>query len=345
MTPIDRYSRARRFSALGDAGQSSIEGSRVAVFGCGALGSMISERLVRSGVGTVRIIDRDWVELSNLQRQTLFTESDAEAAEPKAIAAAASLRHINSTITIEARVEDISYRNIAELAADVDLIMDGTDNFETRFLINDFCLSTGLPWIHGGVLGAAGQVMSIVPGKTACLRCLIPDIPSRESMPTCDSAGVMAPAVGVIASLQAAEALKILSGRSDAICTDLMVIDTWHTTLRQISISSGPEDRAACPACGLKRFDFLTGSQHSATTILCGKNAVQIDPPAGAPPPNLNELAARLRLLGPVQLNMFLLRLNMGEHRITLFRDGRAIIDGTTDPSAARSILTKGLGG
>jgi molybdopterin-synthase adenylyltransferase len=336
---MSRYSRQERFAPLGTTGQQALASSRLLLCGCGALGSMIAERLSRAGVGHMRLLDRDWVELSNLQRQTLFTEEDALHARPKAVAAADMLQRINGQIEVEAVVEDLSFENIEYLARDCDLILDGTDNFETRFLINDYCVQRNVPWVHGGCLGASGQVLSILPGETACFRCLVPELPPREALETCDSAGVLGPAVGLIACLQAAEGLKILAGQRQAVCRKLMVIDSWYTDMRLISLSKNPD----CAACGQRKFPFLSGELRSEATILCGKNAVQVVAP-GLEGTSLAQLAAKLEGLGSVQHNPFFLRLQLPEHIITVFRGGRAVVEGTTSIAEAKSILARTLG-
>ena len=342
MESQDRYRRAAQFAPLGSQGQTKIQSSRVVIFGCGALGSMIAERLARSGVGHLRIIDRDWVELSNLQRQTLFTEQDAEAAAPKAIAAATALTRINSSIVIEPIVEDITHLNIARLAAGAELMLDGTDNFETRLLVNDYALANQVPWVHGGCLGASGQVMSILPGVTPCFRCLVPELPPIDAMPTCDTAGVLGPAIGLVASWQAAEALKILSGNLDAVCRQLITIDTWHTSCRLLSLE-GLRQSSACPACVLKQYPFLSGERSSQATVLCGKNAVQLAPSSAAKL-DLENLAKALSNLGTIQSNPYMLRLSLPDYRLTIFRDGRTVVEGTTEPAIARSIVARTLG-
>ncbi len=334
-----RYSRQERFSPMGTEGQSRLGSARVLICGCGALGTVIAERLARSGVGHLRIVDRDWVELSNLQRQTLFCEQDAVQARPKAVAAAQALQSMNSEIVVEPIVEDVSYHNIESLASDCDLILDGTDNFETRFLINDYCVKHGVPWIHGGCLGASGQVMSILPGDTACFRCLVPELPAREALETCDSAGVLGPAVGLIACLQAAEALKILSGNAAAVCRGLIVIDSWNTDFRVISLPRNGE----CKACRHADFPFLSGKIRTAATILCGKNAVQIESP-GLESATLEHIADRLRSLGAVQQNAFFVRLKLEAHTLTIFRGGRTVVEGTTTTAEAKSVLARTLG-
>ena len=341
--PLDRYRRAAQFAPLGADGQAKIQKSSVLICGCGALGSVIAERLARSGVGDLRIVDRDWVEHTNLQRQTLFTEADARTSQPKAVAAAAALAQINTDITIEPIVEDVTHLNIARLAEGVDLIMDGTDNFETRLLVNDYALKHRVPWVHGGCLGASGQVMSILPGVTACFRCLVPELPPADAMPTCDTAGVLGPAIGLIASWQAAEALKILSGHFDAVCREMITIDTWHTSCRLLSLDA-LRSAGVCPACTGADYPFLSGQRAVTATVICGKNAVQLAPTPGAQKIDLKLMAQRLASAGQISANPFLLRLTMPEHVLTLFSDGRTIIEGTTEPAEARTIVAKLLG-
>lgn len=306
---------------------------------------MIAERLARAGVGTLRIVDRDWVEVSNLPRQTLFTEQDAVLGRPKAIAAADALGAIDSRLSIEPYVADLTCDNIHELADGCDVLLDGTDNFETRFLLNDYSLSKNVPWVHGGCLGASGQVMTIVPGMTACFRCLVHDLPPRESMETCDSAGVLGPAIGVIACWQAAEAIKILSGNVGTVSQDLMVIDTWNTACRMVSLTSLKSRARNCPACHERQFPFLDGALRTETVVLCGKNAVQIRSAAEVGSGDFAALTERLRHSGKVTNNGFFLRLTLEHHVLTVFRDGRAVVEGTTDPLEAKNLLSKTLGG
>ena len=336
---MSRYSRQSRFAPLGEEGQQQLAASRALLCGCGALGSMIAERLARAGVGHLRLLDRDWVEESNLQRQTLFTEEDSRLARPKAVAAAEMLTQINSHIVLEPIVEDLSFENIEHLARDCQLIIDGTDNFETRFLINDYCVQHGLPWVHGGCLGAGGQVLSVLPGQTACFRCLVPELPQRDALETCDSAGVLGPAVGLIACLQAAEALKILAGKPEAVCRQLMVVDTWHTDLRLVSLNRQP----ACPACGQRTFPFLAGEIRSEGTVMCGKNAVQLVPP-NMGEMSLAQVAQKLAPLGSVQQNAFFVRVQLPAHTLTIFRGGRTVVEGTTAVAEAKSVLARTLG-
>ncbi|MBX3420833.1 MAG: ThiF family adenylyltransferase [Pirellulaceae bacterium] len=337
----NRYVRQERFSQIGQEGQQRLRDSQVLVVGCGALGSMIAERLTRSGVGAIRLVDRDWVELTNLQRQTLFTEEHARTATPKAVAAAEMLARINSSVRVEPIVDDLTCDNIPRLAKHCELILDGTDNFETRFLINDYCVRFGVPWIHGGCLGASGQVMSIIPGQTACFRCLVPELPPADTLQTCDSAGVLGPAVGLIACWQAAEALKVLSGNLAAVCKQLIVLDSWDTDCRCVHLSRAPD----CATCQQRYFPFLDGQLRTDAAVLCGKNAVQLQrPDASNSMQDLAGLAQRLSPLGPVQSNAFFVRLQLAEFQITIFRGGRTIVEGTTSPAEAKTVLARTLG-
>ena len=278
---FSRYARQMRYPPMGEEGQRRLSQSRALICGCGALGSVIANTLARSGVGSLRIVDRDFLETNNLQRQVLFDEQDVADGLPKAIAAANKLKKINSQIVVEPIVTDVDFKNIGDLVAGVDVIVDGTDNFETRFLLNDVAFKRGLPWVYGGCLGAEGQTMTIVPGETACLRCLMPDTPPPGTTPTCDTAGILAPIINVIASFQANEALKILSGNRDAISRVLTVVDMWDNRIRQVSLES-LRTAGDCPACNRREFPWLSGARASHSAILCGRNAVQLSPPAGA---------------------------------------------------------------
>ncbi|MFK7820612.1 MAG: ThiF family adenylyltransferase [Planctomycetaceae bacterium] len=340
----ERYQKQILFSGIGEEGQAALTKSRVLICGCGALGSVLAETLTRSGVGFIRIVDRDFVELSNLQRQVLFDENDVANRTPKAIAAENRLREINSEIEIEGVVADVSFNNIAELASGVDLILDGTDNFEVRFLINDFSLESGIPWIYTGCVGSHGQTMSIFPNETACLRCLIDNVPEPGSMETCDTAGVLATAINVIASLEATDALKILSGNKAAVKPVLKVVDVWDGSMRNMNAGTLRET-ANCPACVNGERLWLEGRTGSQSSVLCGRNAVQISP---AEPTKLSlpEMAQRLGNSGSVTQNAFLLRLQLNDpaYDITLFADGRAIIKGTEDIAVARSVYSRYIG-
>jgi adenylyltransferase/sulfurtransferase len=339
---LDRYARQIRFAALGEAGQRRLSESSALVCGCGALGSVIANTLVRAGVGRVRIVDRDFLEINNLQRQVLYDEDDVAADLPKAIAAQNRLRKVNSDVAIEAMVADVDATNILKLIDGVGVVVDGLDNFETRFLINDAALSTGTPWVYGGCLGSEGQTMTIVPGETPCLRCLMSDTPPPGTTPTCDSAGILGPVINVIASLQAMEAIKILSGHREAISRKLTVVDVWDSTVRQVRLDS-LRDTADCPACKRGEYPWLRGERGSHTAVLCGRNAVQLSFP-GREPLELNALAQRLSGVGQVTRNKFLLRLAVDEFLLTVFPDGRAIIGGTEDIPTARSLYARYIG-
>ena len=339
---FDRYSRQMRFAPIGQQGQARLAEARVLVCGCGALGSAIANTLVRSGVGCVRIVDRDFLELSNLQRQLLFDESDVAAGLPKAIAAAEKLRQINSQITIEPVVADITHKNIADLAGDVDLLLDGSDNFELRFLLNDYALSSNKPWIYGGAIGGEGQSMTIVPGRSACLACLLPEPPPSGATPTCDTAGILGPALFAVAAMQSCEALKLLTGNLEALSTQLAVIDLWSNRMRQVDLSK-LQAAGNCRACCRRDFFWLDGRHGSRTAVLCGRNAVQFRP-ATEQTLDLAALASQLEKLGEVMQNDYLLRLDADDCTITLFPDGRAVVAGTDDVAAARTLYARYIG-
>jgi len=346
MEPLPvRYRKQTLFSGIGEQGQRRLLAAKVLVVGCGALGSVIAEALARAGVGFIRLVDRDFVELSNLQRQVLYNERDVADKTPKAIAASNALSNINSEITIEPHVEDVSSANIRALAEGVDCIVDGTDNFETRFLINDLAVEQNLPWVHGGCVGSGGQVMTIVPGQTPCLRCLIPEIPDAGTTESCDTAGVLGPAVNVVASLQAMGALKILSGQSAAIEPELLVVDVWDGTVRKMSLKSLNE-HDDCRCCSGGERQWLSGSRGAQSTVLCGRNSVQVSP-SERMNASLDDMAARLEPSGIVKLTPFLLtfRPHETEYEITLFKDGRAIITGTEESATARSLYAQYVGG
>src|SRR5580693_2653409 len=267
---LDRYSRQVRFPQLGEAGQRALLESRVALCGCGALGTVLANHLARAGVGSIRVIDRDFIETHNLQRQVLFDEDDVALNLPKAEAAARKLRAINSSITVEPVVTDIDHTNILDLVGDADLILDGTDNFETRYLINDAAVKLGKPWIYGGVIGSEGQTMTIIPGKTPCLRCLIETAPPPGMTPTCETAGVLGPAVAVIASFEAIEAIKLLAGRPEALNDHLIMVDVWDWSFRELKVA-GLLGKVDCPCCTRRQFEWLDGSMGTHTTSLCGR--------------------------------------------------------------------------
>jgi adenylyltransferase/sulfurtransferase len=339
---LSRYSRQMLFTPFGEAGQRALKHARVTLIGCGALGTVIANMLARAGVGFLRIVDRDFIEMDNLQRQVLFDEHDIAANLPKAEAAARKLRRINSAIEIEPHVADAGPGNIEELCADADLILDGTDNFETRFLINDVAVKTGTPWVYGACIGAEGMVMPIVPRQTPCLRCIWEEAPPPGSTPTCETAGVLAPIVDIVASLQVVEAFKLLSGKLDELNRNLVTIDAWRGTHRALNMQAAYDD-GDCPCCKHDRFDYLSGSRAAATTALCGRNAVQITPAPGAKI-DFHRIAAQLPSGSKPTHNAFLLRFDLDELQVTLFADGRAIVKGTADPAAARSVYARYIG-
>ncbi len=341
---LARYSRQTLFPEIGEAGQLELLASRVTLVGCGALGTVLANTLVRAGVGHLRICDRDYIERNNLQRQVLFDEDDIAENLPKVEAAARKLRRINSDVEVDPIVVDVNHTNIERLADGADLLLDGTDNFETRFLINDLAIKTSLPWIYGAVIGATGLCMPVIPGETACLRCVFEDAPPPEMNPTCDTAGVLGPAVNMVASAQAIEAIKILAGRSDAVNRSLMNIDAWSGRVTNLNVQSSYEN-GNCPCCKQRRFEYLDGSAGSGTTTLCGRNAVQINRSA-AGVVDFNAVADKLRAVadGEVRQNKFMVRCAVGEYDITVFADGRAIVKGTTDPDVARTLYAKYIG-
>jgi len=336
------------FAGIGVEGQQRLTNSHVLLIGCGALGCVLADSFVRAGVGRLRIVDRDFVELSNLQRQILFDEQDVTDHLPKVIAAERRLRRVNSEVTIETIVADVDWSNIEEFSSGVSLILDGTDNFEIRYLINDVSLERGIPWIFTGCTGSVGQVMPVFPHESACLRCLMPSPPPPGATETCDTAGVLGPAVNAIASLQAAIALKILTGHARDVERKLTIIDVWTGSFRQVDVSN-LRANSKCPACHGGERLWLQGHQKSASTILCGRNAVQLTPPEKLAL-SLPNLAERLKPSGQVIANPFLVRLTVsesyGEHPIelTVFPDGRAIIRGTEDPALARTLYSRYIG-
>lgn len=339
---LDRYVRQMRYSPIGEVGQTRLLGSRVLICGMGALGSVIANTLARAGVGHLRIVDRDYLELNNLQRQVLYDEEDVAAGIPKAIAASNRLVKINSQIEIEPIVADVDHRNLPELMQGVDVMVDGTDNFETRFLLNDASLKFQVPWVYGGCIGAEGQTMTILPGETPCLRCLLGDAPPPGSTPTCDTAGILAPIINVIASIEACEVIKILSGHRAAVNRALLVFELWENRFRQVKLDALRES-VACPTCQGTAFPWLEGQRGSHTAILCGRNAVQLSFPDRSAL-NLPALATKLAAVGQVSLNPFMLRLTVDPFRITVFADGRAIIGGTEDIAEAKTVYARYIG-
>jgi molybdopterin-synthase adenylyltransferase len=335
----EKYSRQMLFAGIGPEGQKRLLASRAAIVGCGAIGAAAANLLVRAGVGYVRIIDRDFVEPSNLQRQTLFDESDAVNALPKAVAAERKLRSINSSVAVEGVVADLSPQNAEALLSRVDLLLDGTDNFETRFLINDVAVKSSRPWIYAAAVASYGLTMTIRPGETACLACLLESGGVGQGLEeTCDTIGVLGPIVNLIASLEVAEALKLLSGHSEPLHGRLLSCDVWTGRMQSIGVARNPQ----CRACVRREFTYLAGEAQPHITM-CGRDSVQIHERARAL--DLSVLEARLRpIVEDVRQNDFLLRFRIAPFEMTVFADGRAILKGTRDPAVARSLYAKYVG-
>jgi molybdopterin-synthase adenylyltransferase len=334
---MNRYSRQELFPGIGKEGQKKLQSSRITIVGCGALGSLQAEILCRAGVGHIRIIDRDFVERTNLQRQALFTEEDAAGLVPKAIAAKNHLKNINTDVQIDAELSDLNPDNI-HLMGNTDLILDGTDNFQTRYLINDFAWKNGIPWVYGACVGSTGVSCAFVPESFPCLRCLFEEEPPAGSSPTCDTAGIIWPAVGIVVSNQVANAFQILTGQKHA--PELMQFDVWENHYRTVSLERAK--RAACATCGLREFPALS-QPAGLESSLCGRDAVQIRPRKDAAL-NLDEFYQRWRGLGECTQNAFLVKLILPEHEIILFPDGRAMIKGTSETTRARDLYAKYVG-
>jgi len=339
---LARYARQMRYAPLGEEAQLKLRASRALVCGVGALGSVVADTLARAGVGKLRIVDRDFVELNNLQRQMLFDERDVAAGAPKAIAVTEKLRVINSEIEIEPVVADIDPSNILGLCDGVDVIVDGTDNFETRFLMNDAALKLGIPWVYGGAIGAEGRTMTILPGETPCLRCVMAEPPPPGTSPTCDTAGIVGPVIHVVGAIEAMEALKILAGRREAVQRSLLVIDLWGNVVRSTGLAALAE-AADCGACKRGEYLWLDAVQGTRSAILCGRNAVQISGTERRPIA-LDALADKLASLGKIVRNPFLVRAMIGDYVLTVFPDGRAIIGGTDDIATARTVYARYIG-
>lgn len=339
----DRYSRQTLFEPIGDDGQRRLVASRAVMIGCGALGTVLANTLVRAGLGFLRICDRDYIEPNNLQRQVLFDENDIAQNLPKAEAARRKLVAINSSVIVEAVVRDANHRNIESLIDGVDIILDGTDNFETRYLINDAAVSRNIPWVYGAVIGSTGLVLPVLPGETACLRCVFESAPPAELSPTCDTAGVIGAAVNVVASLQAVEAMKILIGDRDAVSRDLISIDVWAQRYVNLNIGDRLDD---CPCCGKREFEYLSGKLAGDTTTLCGRDAVQVLPAQRDGRVDFDAVAAKLTPVasGPIARSPFMLKAAIDPFVLTVFADGRAIIKGTKKPDEARSIYARYVG-
>jgi adenylyltransferase/sulfurtransferase len=336
---MNRYHRQELLPQIGAEGQQRLARSRVLLIGCGALGTVMADQLARAGVGSLRIVDRDLVEWTNLQRQVLFDESDARDRTPKAIAAAKRLREINSSIEIDARTIDVDGTNIESLSDGVNVILDGTDNVEARYLINDVAVKHGVPWVYGACVGVEGRAMAIVPGKTACLRCIFAHPPGPGELPTCDTAGVLGSVANIVASIQVTMAMKLLLGTSPQMHLDR--VDGWSPRFHVTDTSDAR--RADCPTCGAHRFEFLDRAPPSDHVSLCGRNAVQVQP-ASRFEMSLDQLAQKIGASVAVQRTPYLLRLRDDAIEMTIFPDGRAIVHGTRDPARARAIYARYIG-
>lgn len=334
---LAKYSRQTLFRPIGREGQLKLLRSRVVIIGCGALGSAHAAALARAGVGMLRIVDRDFVESSNLQRQSLFDEADAAESLPKAVAAERKLKQINSDVRVEGVVADVTARNIESLVGGFEVVLDGADNYQTRYLLNDAALKLGVPWVYGAVVASYAATMTVVPGRTPCLACVFP-APPQGLHETCDTVGVISPAVHWCSALQVAETLKLLLGQHDQLHGSLLAFDVWENRSQTVKPVFDPE----CRACQKRDFVYLQRSADDLTT-LCGRNAVQVHPgePRGL---DLAALESRLSRFGPVKNNRFLLRGRIERYDLTIFSDGRAIIKGTDDPAVARGLYAKYIG-
>ena len=339
-TNENRYHRQQLLPQTGVEGQRKISTSRVLLVGCGALGTVIADQLARAGVGFLRIVDRDVVELTNLQRQVLFDEEDARQGVPKAVAAANRLRRVNSTIAVDARVTDVHSENVEELI-DVDVILDGTDNAETRYLVNDVSVKHGVPWVYGACVGVEGRVMAVVPGAGPCLRCVFAEPPGVGELATCDTAGVLGSAAAVVASYQVVAAIKVMTGSN--LLQEMVTLDAWSSRSRVVSL--GDARRDDCPCCGQRRFEFL--DRPSAGSVsLCGRNAIQIRPSL-AGQLDLEEMSRRLAVAGDVRRSDHMVKCQLREDRsinLSLFADGRLIVYGTNDVARARTLAARLIG-
>lgn len=336
----ERYSRQMILPGWGRERQELLAGKTAVIIGCGALGSHIASHLVRAGVGRLALADRDFVEWHNLPRQALYDEADAEAGVPKAVAAAKRLRRINSLVTIEEQIVDVNADTVEALIEGCDVVLDGADNFEVRYLLNEACVRHGIPWVYGGVLGTYGLTAAIVPGETPCLRCMLGPMPPPGAVPTCETAGVLGPAVAIIAALEATEGLKILLEREEDLLRSMVMVDVWSGDFERAETQKGD---SRCPVCDEGRYELLGSEQGSMTTVLCGRSAVQVIP-RPRQSLDLSKLAERLSAAGSVTVNEYLLRLDVEGLQLAVFRDGRAIVKGTDDPARARALYARYVG-
>lgn len=363
---LSRYHRQTLLPGIGEQGQRRLLGSTALVLGCGALGTVIANMLARAGVGHLLIVDRDFIEITNLQRQVLFDEQDVRDAIPKAEAARRKIAGINSQVRVTALIDDVNHANIERICLEaagrpVDVIVDGVDNFETRFLANDVAVRHGIPYVYGGAVGTVGMCYAVLPhtpggdrvwetagAATPCLRCIFEQAPPPGMNPTCDTAGVLGPVVSVIANYQCVEAIKILTGNWSAISPTLLHIDVWSNLVKQFKVKRA-YDVGECVCCKKREFEFLSGKFGSSTTTLCGRNAVQLSQATGGQKLDLEQAAVRLRPHGTVSVNKFMLRADITDngspYELTLFTDGRAIVKGTKEPKVARAVYAKYVGG
>jgi adenylyltransferase/sulfurtransferase len=360
---LARYHRQMLLPGFGEEGQRRLLASTAFVLGCGALGTVVADMLARAGVGRLVIVDRDFVELTNLQRQVLFDEQDAADAMPKAEAAKRKLARINSQVEITAVVDDLNHKNIERYAAGADILVDGLDNFETRYLVNDYAVKRGLPYVYGGAVGTTGAAFTVLPHTesgaapwetlpegskaTPCLRCLFAETPPPGMMPTCETAGVLGPVVSIIANFEVTETLKVLTRSFDRVSPSLLNVDVWTNAIHQFKVASAYES-GDCPCCKQRRFEYLEGKLGSGAASLCGRNAVQLTHKQNQGQVDLEEIAARLRRLGPVKANRYMVRAEIVDngqpYELTLFPDGRAIVHGTGEAQVARSVYAKYVG-
>jgi molybdopterin-synthase adenylyltransferase len=343
MTSDNRYARQIRFSGIGQVGQDRLSKAHIAIVGVGALGCACADALARAGIGTLTLIDRDLVEASNLQRQLLYTEADAAANKPKAIAAADRLAALNRDIRILPHIAHLGASNAEQLLSDVDLILDGTDNFAVRYLLNEISVKHSIPWIYAGAVGASGMTMTIIPGETPCLHCLFPVPPAGGMLDTCETAGVLSPIISAIASVQTMEALKWISGNSPQLHRSLLQIDLWRNERQAISLTGARKPN--CPVCAERNFDRLNEDPDETLTLsLCGRKTIQIHPPKPSRL-QLESIAKRWEPLGEIELNSYFLRLSMPDQpTLSLFRDGRALVSGTDDEKIAQRLYAGLMG-
>lgn len=356
---LDRYHRQMLLAGFGDAGQCRLRDSKVLMLGCGALGSVVADLLARAGVGHLVIVDRDVLELTNLQRQVLFDEQDVAEGLPKAAAAKRQIARRNSQVEVTAIVDDINHSNIERYAADANVLVDGLDNLETRYLANDLAVKAGVPYVYGAAVGTTGMAFTVLPRgsgstwetlpggslATPCFRCLFEEAPPPGTSATCDTVGVLGPAVGIVASFQGAETLKILTGNFDRVSRTILHIDLWANEFFTLPVE---ETGSQCPCCHERRFDYLDGKSGSTAATLCGRDAVQLRQNRQDVGIDLEALATRLHEHGSIKVNEFMLRLQItdagNEYELMLFPDGRAIVKGTPEPAVARTIYARYIG-